>query len=96
MTDDIHEKLREELDIVDWRALRSQLRRDSVILVEPELDLVEVAWCVAKDRSAEVAGWIDAGQLRKPTAAELTAWERDLDKSFRMLIVAPYLLVQAV
>ena len=96
MTDDIHGKLREELDIVDWRALRSQLHRDSVILVEPELDLVEVAWCVAKDRSAEVAGWVDAGQLRKPAAAELIAWERDLDKSFRMLIVAPYLLVQAV
>jgi hypothetical protein len=92
--DELRKKLGEELDTVDWLALRVQLRRDSVILVAPELDLVEVAWNVARDRAAEVAGWIAAGQLRKPDAAELAAWERELDKPFRMLIVAPYLLIQ--
>jgi hypothetical protein len=92
--DELRRKLREELDTVDWLALRGQLRRDSVILVAPELDLVEVAWSVARDRAAEVAGWIAAGQLRKPDRAELAAWERELDKPFRMLIVAPYLLIQ--
>ena len=94
--DDLRKQLQEELDTVDWRALRTQLRRDSVILVDPELDLVGVAWCVARDHSAEVSGWIAAGQLRKPGGEELTAWERELDKPFRMLIVAPYVLIQAV
>lgn len=94
--DDIREKLQEELDTVDWRSLRPQLCRDSVILVAPELDLVEVAWSVAKDRSAEVSGWIGSGQLRKPGVEELAAWEREMDKPFRLLIVAPYLLIQAV
>lgn len=92
--DELRKKLQDDLDTVDWLALRSQLRRDSVILVAPELDLVEVAWSVARDRAAEVAGWIAAGQLRKPEQAELTAWERELDKPFRMLIVAPYLFIQ--
>lgn len=92
--DALHKKLQEELDTVDWLALRSQLRRDSVILVAPELDLVEVAWSVARDRAAEVEGWIAAGQLHKPAQAELAAWEQELDKPFRMLIVAPYLLIQ--
>ena len=94
--DELRTKLQGELDTVDWRALRTHLRRDSVILVAPELDLVEVACCVAQDRSAEVAGWIAAGQLRKPGVAELDAWERELEKKFRMLIVAPFLLIQAV
>jgi hypothetical protein len=94
--DDLRKKLQEELDTVDWRALRPQLRRDSVILVGPELDLVAVAWSVAQDRSSEVAGWIAAGQLRKPAAEELAAWEREPGKPFRMLIVAPYLLIQEV
>jgi hypothetical protein len=94
--DELHKKLAEELDTVDWRALRAQAGRDSVILVAPELELVEVARCVAKDRSAEVAGWINAGQLRKPDGEELAAWERELDKPFRMLIVAPYVLIQTV
>ncbi|MCM2266079.1 MAG: DUF2288 domain-containing protein [Desulfuromonadales bacterium] len=94
--DDIRKKLQEELDTVDWRALRPQLHRDSVILVASELELVEVAWCVAQDRSKDVAGWIAAGQLRKPGAEELTAWERELEKPFRMLVVAPYVLIQPV
>ncbi|TLM67144.1 MAG: DUF2288 domain-containing protein [Deltaproteobacteria bacterium] len=88
-------KLQEELAVVDWRALRPQLGRDHVILAAPELDLVEVAWCVARDRAAEVGAWIDSGQLRKPDATELAAWERELAKPFRMLIVAPYVLIQA-
>jgi hypothetical protein len=96
MMDELRKKLAEELDTVDWRALRAQAGRDSVILVAPELDLVEVACCVARDRSTEVAGWIDASQLRKPAVEELAAWERELDKPFRMLIVAPYVLIQTV
>ena len=94
--DEIRRQLQDELDSADWRALRTQLRRDSVILVAPELDLVEVAWCIAKDRSAEVSGWIDTGRLRKPAVEELAAWERELEKPFRMLIVAPYVLIQPV
>lgn len=92
---ELHRKFAEELDTVDWRALRSQAGRDSVILVAPELELVAVACAVASDRTSEVAGWIGSGQLRKPAAEELTAWERELDKPFRMLIVAPYVLIQA-
>jgi hypothetical protein len=93
---DLRRKLQDELDTVDWRALRIQHRRDSVILVAPELDLLEVACCVAEDRAAVVAGWISLGQLRKPGVAELAGWERELAKPFRVLIVAPYVLVQQV
>ena len=94
--DAIRNKFLEELDTVDWRALRPQTARDNVILVAPELDMVEVGCAVAGDRAGEVAGWIAAGQLRKPEAEELSAWERELDKPFRMLIVAPYVLIQPV
>jgi hypothetical protein len=94
--DALRRKLQDELDTVDWRALRIQMRRDSVILAAAELDLVEVACCVAQDRAGDVAGWIDAGQLRKPTAEELAAWERNMEKTFRMLVVAPYVLIQSV
>jgi hypothetical protein len=94
--DDLRTKLQEELDTAAWRDLRTQLRRDSLILVAPQLDLVEVAWCVARDRSAAVADWIASGQLRKPDREELAAWERQLGLPFRVLIVAPYVLIQQV
>lgn len=94
--DELRKKLQEELDTVDWRALRLQMRRDGVIVVAPELDLVEAACGVAGDRATEVAGWIGSGQLRKPGVEELAAWERELEKPFRMLVVAPYVLIQPV
>ena len=94
--DELRTKLLDELDTVDWRALRGHLHRDSVIVVAPELDLAEVACRVARDCSAEVAGWIAGGQLRKPGQEELSAWERDMAKPFQVLIVAPYVLIQAV
>ncbi len=93
--DELRDKLANELDTVDWRALRAHLHRDQLIVVDPELELLEVACCVARDRSAEVAAWIAAGQLCKPGPEQLNDWERQLDKPFRLLIVAPYLLVQA-
>jgi hypothetical protein len=43
-----------------------------------------------------VSGWIADGRLRKPGAEELAAWEREMEKSFRMLVVAPYVLIQPV
>jgi hypothetical protein len=92
--DDIRNRLGEELATVEWRALRTHVQRDSVILLAPELDMVEVAWCVARDRTADVAGWIAAGKVRKPGREELAKWERELEKPFRMLIVAPYVLIQ--
>jgi len=94
--DDLRNRLAEELATVDWRALRTHLQRGNVILVAPELDLVAVAWCVASDRARDVAAWIAAGKVRKPEREELTHWEREPEKPFRMLIVAPYLLIQAV
>ena len=92
----VRRQLQEELAIVDWRALRGQMHRDTLILVAPGLDLLEVAWCVASDRAAAVADWLAAGQLCKPALAELAAWERELEKPFQVLIVAPYVLIQAV
>lgn len=94
--DDLRNKLAAELATVDWRALRTHLQRDNLILAAPELDLVEVAWCVASDRARDVAAWIAAGKVRKPGQEELTHWEREQEKPFRMLIVTPYILIQAI
>ncbi|NCP02872.1 MAG: DUF2288 family protein, partial [Deltaproteobacteria bacterium] len=32
--------------------------------------------------------------LKKPSVAQLASWELHLDKPFRMLIAAPYILIQ--
>jgi len=92
----IKEGFERDLARVNWRELRIHLRRDALVTVAGELDLVTVATTVASDDTAQVKAWIGAGQLSKPSAADLEAWETSLDKPFLMLIVQPYILIQTV
>ena len=93
---EISEKFAQDLAEVDWKALRIHLQRDALILVDEQLDLIEVACRVANDDATEVGAWIAQGRLAKPAAEQLSSWETQLDKPFRMLIAAPYILVQEV
>jgi hypothetical protein len=90
------ERFKEDLAEVCWGDLREHLQRDTIITLAAELDLVEAATAVARDDSEKITAWIAAGQLGKPTVEEVTAWEKEMDKPFRVLIVQPYILVQAV
>ncbi|MFO7577264.1 MAG: DUF2288 domain-containing protein [Pelovirga sp.] len=91
-----HEKFARDLAAVEWRELRIHMRRDALVRVAAELDLVSVAGAVAADEVDRVQGWIAGGQLDKPTCDCLAQWETNLDKPFRMLIVQPYILIQEV
>jgi len=77
-----------------WSDLRSQLGRDALILVAPELDLLTVGLKIAGDETGPVTGWIDTGLLAKPSAEQLGAWESQPEKPFAMLILQPYILIQ--
>lgn len=92
----IEERFESDLAEVRWRELRVHMRRDALVTVAPELDLLRVATAVAADDKSQVEGWIAAGQVAKPTASELKQWESSLDTAFLMLIVQPFILIQAV
>ncbi|WP_303720280.1 DUF2288 domain-containing protein [Malonomonas rubra] len=93
---EVFQRFKQDLAEVCWKDLRIHLQRDAIIIVAEELDLVEVAAVVAEDNKHKVANWIGEGQLVKPTAKQLSDWELDLNKPFRMLIVQPFILVQMV
>ena len=96
MSDEIREKLENDLAVVEWRDVRAHVASDSVILVDPHLDLVAVAVAVAGDDTDRVAAWIEEGRLAKPTEEQLQFLETRLDKPYRLLIARPFLLVQEV
>lgn len=96
MSSDFRKQFERDLAEVGWKDLRIHLQRDAIILVAADLDLLEVAIAVAEDRKEQVADWISGAQLSKPTAEQVAAWEGALEKPFRMLIVQPFILVQAV
>ncbi|HEY5673825.1 MAG TPA: DUF2288 domain-containing protein [Malonomonas sp.] len=92
---EVLEQFKQDLAEVPWKDLRIHLQRDSIVLVDDSLALLDVAVAVAGDDKAQVEGWIAAGSLTKPTAEQIAAWETQLEKPFQMLIVQPFILLQA-
>lgn len=82
------------VDEAEWGWLRAHLERGSVIVVSPELDLVEAGLKVAADDIATIQAWIDTEKLAKPSAKQIAAWDAACGKRFLMLIISPYIFVQ--
>ena len=90
------ESFKRDLAEVCWRELKIHLQRDAIITVSTTLDIITVAEAVANDNKAAVAEWIENSQLGKPTEDQLKSWEENQEKSFRMLIVQPFILIQDI
>ena len=93
---EIVEQFQKDLAEVHWKDLRIHLQRDAIILVAAELDMIATATAVAADDKRQVAEWVAQKQLSKPNAEQVEAWEAQLEKPFRVLIVQPFILAQAV
>lgn len=90
------ERFKQDLAEAPWKDLRIHLKRDAIIIVADELELVSVAAAVSEDDKVRVEKWIADEQLVKPTAEQIATWETELEKPFRLLIVQPFILVQMV
>jgi hypothetical protein len=91
---DLRATLTESLDEAEWNWLAPHAKRDSVIVVEQMLDLVDVGMAIASDDVVCVQRWIDESLIHKPSSAQLEHWNQDQSKRFTALIVQPYVLVQ--
>jgi hypothetical protein len=61
-------------------------------LVAPSVPLLAAAVAIAGDDAAKVGLWAGSGALTRPTAAQLIAWERALDKPFDCVVLSPYVV----
>ena len=94
MSDDLRARLAEEIHRVDWKPLAPHAKRGGLVLVDPELDLLDVALAVARDDGEQVQRWMAAQQLRRATAAQTEAWREEAGERFTVVIVQPYVLAQ--
>jgi hypothetical protein len=91
---DLRAELVENLDEAEWQWLIPHVQRDAVVVVAPELDLLDVGVVIASDNVSSVQLWIGEQLIYKPSAAQLADWNGDRTKRFNTLIVQPYVLVQ--
>jgi hypothetical protein len=93
---DLRAELTEGLDEAEWEWLIPHVQRDAVILVAPELNLLDVGEAIANDNTQSVQQWIDEQLITKPSVDQVGEWNGDRQKRFNTLIIQPYVLVQEI
>jgi hypothetical protein len=91
---DLRDQLAESLDEAELDWLKPHIQRDVVVVVHPELDLLDVGVAIARDDVLSVQHWISEQLIHKPSPNQITDWNTDQTKRFQALIVQPYVLVQ--
>ncbi len=92
---DIHRaKVNLETSRIAWRELQRFFASGAAISVSPELDLVEVAFQISEDNTAQVTQWMQAGRVARVTDTQAQSWY-DADAEVWAVVVSPYVLVQA-
>lgn len=93
---DLRAELQESIDEAEWKWLEPHALRDSVVVVAPELSLVDVGYAIANDETLSVQHWIEEALIHKPSARQIQVWTDDQAKRFNALIVQPFVLVQEI
>ena len=91
---DIKDRLSQDVASIEWKDLLPHAKRDAIIVVSRTLNLLEVGVAIAQDDTVSVGAWIDNKLIYKPSAEQLTEWNRNLEKQFTTIIVQPFALVQ--
>ncbi len=86
-------KLNGETSCMPWTELLRFFATGAVIAVSDELDLVEVAACIARDDKKAVAQWMAENRIGKVSDAQATAW-LEADAALWTVVVKPWILVQ--
>lgn len=90
---DLKAQLKEQIAPMDWKDLIPHAQRDVIIVVDQGLDLIEVGYAIAEDKTELVQRWISEQLIQKPTAQQLSLWNQDQTNKFNTIIVKPFVLI---
>ena len=78
-----------------WNELQPHFERDSVIIVHPNLDLIDVATKLVMDNKIVIEGYLKNGNIARASTQDAQRW-RALQTSFWTVVTAPWVLVQEI
>lgn len=91
----IEAQLKKDLNKADWSIIEPHLKRDAVVVVDQDLDLIAVAKAVVLDEAETMKSWMKDGLVSKPSEAQKSLW-KDSSKKFIFLILQPFVLIQEI
>jgi hypothetical protein len=94
--ENLREQLAENVDEAELDWLKPHIQKDAVILVAPELELLDVGVAIASDNTQSVQHWIGEQLLVKPSTEILNRWNANSEQKFEAIIIQPYVLVREI
>jgi len=87
-------KLKLEILEALWTDLKDHAQRNAVFILSTELDLLEAAQKMIEDDAVTVAKYVQTGRIARPTPELMKLWDASKHKSFRFVIIQPYVMIQ--
>lgn len=78
---------------INWLELQKFYAAGAVITVEPQLDLVEVAFAFSRDDKNSVATWLAQGDVGRTSEQQAQQWF-DNHTELWAVVISPWVLVQ--
>jgi hypothetical protein len=91
----IRAKVNLETAQMNWREMQRYFASGAALYVAPDLDLVETAYQMSVDNTAQIQQWMAAEQFGKVTDDQALSWW-DADAQLWAVVVSPWVLVQPV
>lgn len=91
--DDLHVRLNRETGRMAWQELLRYFASGLVLVVSDDLDLVDVAACIASDDKESVLQWMSQQRLAQVSDAQASAW-LESNTELWTVVVRPWVLVQ--
>jgi hypothetical protein len=96
MTAELRAQISESLDEAELEWLKPHIQKDTVVIVNDGLDLIEVGVAIATDNTMAVQRWVGEQLIKKPSATDLSTWNACPQIRFQAIIVQPYVLVKTI
>ena len=93
--DVLRAKINAETAQIAWTGVQRFFAQGKAVFVRPELDLVDVAFVVARNRSEELNRWIESGLVGPVSDAQAREWI-EADALMWSVVVRPWVFVQPV
>ncbi len=85
-------ELEEERGHLSWPELERHFARGVVVVVDPSLDLLEVAEAMARDDREIFSGWMSEGLVQQAQDSHALRWQ-GATQTLEAIVVAPWVLV---
>ncbi len=88
-------KLNSETGKINWSELQRHFARGTVVVVDPDLDLIRIAEQVSLDRDETIKSLLAEEKITRATDEHAIRWNEQ-NQNFWAVVVAPWVIVQEI